>query len=94
MKFLIKVVETYRVDTENEVEQFISDLKEDSSFALAKYGSTHKQRKEKGEVVDEWQEVTVTKLFNDAKYPNTEVDITYEVTGFTMPEDEEDGLDQ
>ena len=37
MKYLISTVETYRIDTEAEVEQMIADAKDDSRFVLTKY---------------------------------------------------------
>ena len=52
MERLLKVVETYRADTEEEVKALINDAKADSSFELAKYSSEFKEKKSKGEVID------------------------------------------
>lgn len=78
-KYLISTVETYRVDNENEATQTIEQAKQDSSYALGKYTNEHKERKLKGEVVDEYWKLTLTKLFNDIKDPDTIVNVDYEV---------------
>lgn len=62
-KKLINVTETYRLDDEIEVENFLKELKEDVSFELAKYSSIKKEKKRKGEIVDEWIRFTVTKVY-------------------------------
>ena len=65
MRYLTKVVETYRLSSEKEVEEFLKELKSDHRFTVAKYSSTKKEKKSKGEVIDEWIRFEVTKLFND-----------------------------
>lgn len=77
MKYLTKVTETYRLANDKEVETFIQELKQDSSFEIAKYSSTKKEKKSKGEVVDEWIRFEVTKLFNEEVEPDNEITITY-----------------
>ena len=79
MKYLISTVETYRIDTEAEVEQMIADAKNDSRFILTKYNCEHKDVKEKGEIVGEYFKVTLTKSFNDIKDHYDVVTINYEV---------------
>lgn len=79
MAYLIKTVETYRVSNEAEAKQLIEDAKRDRKFTLSKYLSEKKDKKVKGEIVDEWVRVTLTKLFNDEKEPCNYVDITYDV---------------
>lgn len=76
-KYLLKVDETYRADTESEAAQIINDAKKDERFILAKYSSTKREQKVKGEVVDEWMRVTLTKVFTSEKEPDREVDIDY-----------------
>ena len=95
-KYLTKVVETYRVSNENEVEKFIQELKKDNRFEMAKYSSTKKARKEKGEIVDEWIHFEVTKFFNDEKYPDAEIEIDYTKKGsfWDGPTTEEDMEDE
>lgn len=77
MRYLTKVVETYRLPNEAAVETFLQELKADPRFTVAKYSSTKKERKEKKEVVDEWIHFEVTKLFNDEKEPDSEITIDY-----------------
>lgn len=79
MKYLVNVVETYRVDTVNEAEQLHENLKNDPHFSLTAFGYKTKFKKEKGEIVDEWQLVTVRKEFNDEKEPDRTVEVTYNV---------------
>lgn len=79
MKYLIQVVETYRVDNEKEAAAAIEQAKTDPSYILSKYTSEHKEVKAKGEVVDEYYKVTLSKLFNNIKEPDTNVEVTYEV---------------
>ena len=82
MRYLTKVVETYRLANEAEVESFLQELKTDNRFTVAKYSSTKKQRKEKGEVADEWIHFEVTKLFNDEREPYTEIEVDYKKGAF------------
>lgn len=77
MRYLTKVVETYRLPNEAAVETFLQELKADPRFTVAKYSSTKKERKEKKEVVDEWIHFEVTKLFNDEKEPDSEITVDY-----------------
>jgi hypothetical protein len=78
-KYLISTIETYRVDTEAEATAAIEEAKKDGSYILGKYTSEHKERKSKGEIVDEYWKLSLTKIFNDIKEADTIVDITYEV---------------
>ncbi len=84
-KYLLKVEEIYRADTEAEAAQIINDAKQDSRFTLSKYSSVKRERKQKGEVVDEWIRVSLTKTFDDEKEPVNQVDISYDVSdGFRV----------
>lgn len=78
-KYLISTVETYRVGTEEEATRAIEEAKNDHSYILGKYTSEHKERKLKGEVVDEYWKLSLTKLFNDIKEPESIVEVNYEV---------------
>ena len=78
-KYLVSTVETYRVDTESEATRAIEEAKNDGSYVLGKYTSEHKERKSKGEVIDEYWKLSLTKLFNDIKEPNFIVNVGYEV---------------
>ena len=56
MKKLISVVEQYRFDTEEEATRFIEECKEDAEthgYTLKSYSSTKKEKKAKGEIIDE-----------------------------------------
>ena len=92
MKYLIKSVETYRVATEAEAAQVIEEAKKDTRFALVKYESVHKEKKAKGEVIDEWCRVTLHKVFNDEVEPDSYVKINYEKQAgfFPSPIDEDE----
>ena len=57
MKYLVSVVETYRVDNEKEAAAAIEEAKKDTTYTLSKYTSEHKEVKAKGEVVDEYYKV-------------------------------------
>lgn len=77
MGYLVKVVETYRLSNEREVEEFLKELKSDPHFEVAKYSSTKKEKKSKGEVIDEWIRFEVTKLFNNEQEPDSKINIEY-----------------
>lgn len=77
-KYLVNVTETYRVDSEAEVAQIIEDAKADNKYTLSKYSSVYKERKQKGEVIDAWYRLSLTKAFNDEKEPDSTVTVNYE----------------
>ncbi len=79
MKYLTQVVETYRVDDEEQVLQMIEEAKKDNRFTLTKHTSQYKERKQKGEVIDAWYKVSLTKVFTDEKEPEANVTIEYGV---------------
>lgn len=76
-KYLITTVETYRVDTEHEAVAAIEEAKNDNHYTLSKYSSEYKEQKSKGEVIDEYYKVVLTKVFNDIKDPITETKVRY-----------------
>lgn len=75
MAYLIKTVETYRLGSEPEVEEFLANQKE--KYEIVKYNSERKEIKEKKEVVDTYYLLTVTKIFNDPKEPERIIEIEY-----------------
>jgi hypothetical protein len=77
-KYLISVQEVYRADSETEATHLIEEAKNASDFALAKYNCEHKERKAKGEVIDEYYKVTLHKSFTSEKEPDRQVEIFYE----------------
>ena len=86
MNYLIKTVEQYRVGTETEAKKLIEDAKAEKGYTLSKYSSEYKCAKSKGEVVDEWFRVVLTKEFNVEKEPWCTVDISYDVEQGAFPE--------
>ena len=78
-KYLITTTETYRVDSESQVEAILEEAKNDNNYTLVKYSSTYKEKKEKGDVVDYWYRLTLTKAFTEEKDPDRDVQITYGV---------------
>ena len=77
MKYLTKTTETYRVDSEAEVLEMIKDAKESLQWTLEGHNSKKKQIKQKGEVVEEYFLLTLTKSFNDEKEPTDDITISY-----------------
>ncbi len=75
-KYLISAVETYRVDTEEEVTKIIEDAKNDFSYELAQYLSKRKDIKKTNET---YWELSLKKIFNDIKDPFSIVEVNYEV---------------
>lgn len=79
MEYLISATDVYRVSTVADVECLHETLKANPRFTLAAFSYKTKQVKAKGEVIDEYQLVTVKKLFNEEKDPMTYININYEV---------------
>jgi len=79
MKYLVNVVETYRVENETEVATMIDEAKKDSHFTLVKHVSEKKTKKSKGEIIDEYYKVTLTKAFNDINLPDRYIKVDYEI---------------
>lgn len=79
MRYLVQTVEVYRADTEAEAQGLITEAKQAGEYALSKYVSEKKEVKAKGEVIDEFYKVTLTKIFTDLKAPDTIASVIYEV---------------
>ena len=79
MKYLIQTTEIYRASNEAEAQELINEAKQAGEYELAKYSSEKKEVKSKGEVIDEYMKVSLTKTFNNIKEPITTAIITYEV---------------
>ena len=86
MKFLIRTVETYRVANEDEAKQIIEAAKVDRHFTLSKYASEYKCKKAKGEIVEDWYRVTLTKDFTDEKEPDCTASVSYSVDMGAFPD--------
>ena len=76
-KYLLGVTESYRVDNETEVEALLESAKQDNGYKLIKYSSQKKETKAKGEVIDEYYKVTLTKEFNSEKEPEVQIEVEY-----------------
>lgn len=78
-KYLCSVVETYRVDNEIEADELIAEARESRIFNLKKHSAQKKEVKVKGEVVDEFVLVSLTKEIQNPKEPEVQVELHYEV---------------
>lgn len=81
-KYLIKTTEEHRADSEAEAAELIAAAKADGRYTLAKYSSVKKERKAKGEIIDEYYMVTLVKVFDDPKEPCGEATIEYKIGAF------------
>ena len=79
MRYLIQTVETYRADTEAEAQGIITEAKAAGEYTLTKYTSEKKEVKAKGEIIDEYYKVALTKVFTDIKEPDSVASVIYEV---------------
>lgn len=77
MNYLIQVVENIRVPDVAAVEALHKQLKDDSRFVLKKFEYSHKEVKAKGEVIDEYELVKATLVFNEEKEPNLDVQVDF-----------------
>lgn len=82
MTYLLKTTEEYRADSEREATELIEAAKADTRYVLSKYSSVKKERKAKGEVVDSWYHVSLTKTFDDEKDPEGEASVEYKIGAF------------
>jgi hypothetical protein len=77
-KYLISSVDTYRVDTESEAKALIEEAKHDNNYILTKSSQELKEVKAKGEVIDQYYKVTLTRSFTNIKEPDRQVEISFE----------------
>ena len=77
-RYLLKAVDTYRVATVEDVETLHQELLEDSMFDLVAFSYKTKYIKQKGEIIEEYQVITATKVFTDEKEPERTVSVSYE----------------
>lgn len=81
-KYLLKTTEEHRADSEAEVAILIEQAKNDNRYILSKYSSVKKERKQKGEIIDEYYIVTLVKVFDDPKEPCGEAQVEYKIGAF------------
>lgn len=79
MRYLLTTTEKYRVGTVEEAEALHEEFLKDGRYTLNSFGYVTKYIKQKGEIVEEYQVVTVKKTFNEEKEPGVDVAVTYEV---------------
>lgn len=82
MRYLIENIETYRVDSEDEVTELLDEAKKDGRFELAKYDCIKKEKLTKGEVEDSWFKVSLKKRFTDERDPDCFITISYKGDSF------------
>lgn len=75
MKYLIETTEVYRVDNEEEAKVVVEEAKRTST--VSKYNCVYKSRKQKGEIIDEWYKVSITKKWDDEKEPSGSTKVSY-----------------
>lgn len=72
LKSLIKATNEVRVETEEEADQFHKELQQEAEkigCILSTFTKTLRQKKSKGEVIDEYYQIKYTYVFNDIKEP-------------------------
>lgn len=79
MRYLIQTTEIYRADSEAEAQAIIDEAKNATEYTLTKYSSEQKEVKAKGEVIDEYFKISLTKVFTDIKDPIGRTNVIYEV---------------
>lgn len=90
-KYLVSTCEVYRVATEAEAKAAIEEAKADKTFQLKKYVNEYKEVKAKGEVIDTYYKLTLSKAFNDIKEPDSLIEVSYDkIEGFFPSVDEEE----
>lgn len=72
-KYLIKVTEQYRCDTEAQAMNLIEEAKKSNQYTLKKHNSQIKEQKKSGAVIDEWRRVTLVKEFCQEKEPDCQL---------------------
>lgn len=77
MNYLLNTTEVYRVDSESAAAALIKEAKEDFHFVLEKYSSQYKEIKQKGEVIDTYYKVSLTKSFTKEKEPELQTQVSY-----------------
>ena len=84
LKSLIKATNEIRVETEEEADQFHKELQQEAEkigCILSTFTKTLRQKKSKGEVIDEYYQIKYTYVFNDIKEPYSYLkNIEYNIT--------------
>ena len=78
MKHLISYNVVYRVPTVDDVLELREELSDLPNGRLESFSYTEKYIKEKGEIVEEYQVVSATKVFTDEKEPTGVFTVSYD----------------
>ena len=78
MNYLIQTTEVWRVPDHVAADKLEEEFRTNTSYTLTKWAKIDKVRRASGEIVDEWVQITCTKVFNDAKSPDSHVRPVYE----------------
>ena len=85
MNYITQIVQSIRVPNVNEVEKLHKQLKDDKRFELKKFEYQHKEVKQKGEIIDEYELVKATMNFNAEKEPTHYVDVQFTLEEGVFP---------
>ena len=77
MNYLIETTEIYRVESEDDAKELVEEAKRTST--VVKYSCIYKEKKAKGEVVDSWYRVSITKKWDEEKEPCGATKVSYGV---------------
>ena len=77
MNYLIETTEIYRVESEDDAKELVEEAKRTST--VAQYSCIYKEKKAKGEVVDSWYRVSITKKWDEEKEPCGATKVSYGV---------------
>lgn len=75
IKWLIKSQNEFRLETMSDVEEFHKEMQRkaaDEGYTLSSFSWIKREKKQGGEIVDEWYIVKVAFVFNDAKEPENQ----------------------
>jgi hypothetical protein len=81
MRYLLSCTDVYRVPTVADVEDLHEELLKDPNFDLTAFSYKTKYIKSKGDIIEEYQVVTATKVFTDEKNPEATYDVAYTFGG-------------
>lgn len=79
MRYLVGTTEVYRVDSEAEADELRAEALASNYYELIDFRSRPKVKKQKGEIVDEWVEVTIKTAITDEAEPDRRLRVKYEV---------------
>jgi len=75
--YLIKTTEVWRAVDLEEADKMEEEFRNEDIYGLNRWAVVEKERKQAGEVVDEWIQITAVKVFNVEKEPDSDVQPSY-----------------